>query len=65
MMETDVFFDLEVERKSKMKAIECVTFIEIRFSYMKLVDRGESSDLQLKHNRKKKKNKINKKLRIR
>lgn len=62
-----VFFDLEVERKSKMKAIECVTFIEIRFSYMKLVDRGESIDLQLKHNRKKKKkkNKINKKLRIR
>lgn len=50
-----------------MKAIECVTFIEIRFSYMKLVDRGESIDLQLKHNRKKKKknNKINKKLRIR
>lgn len=47
MMETDVFFNLEVERKSKMKAIECVTFIEIRFSYMTLVDRGESSDLQL------------------
>ena len=70
MMETDVFSDIEVERESKMKAIEYVTFIEIWFSYMKLVDSCESSDLQLKHNRKqkkkkKKKKKINKKLRIR